>query len=58
MLSRSYSTRISEVSDPGKPTEHELAVGKDRGLLWRVNGNWFFEERDGRRLRGIRNRQS
>ena len=44
---RSYSTRISEVSDPGKSTEHELPVGKDRGLLWRMNGYWFFEERDG-----------
>ena len=47
VYSRSYSTRISEVSDPGKSTEHELPVGKDRGLLWRMNGYWFFEERDG-----------
>jgi hypothetical protein len=47
IYSRSYSKRISEVSDPGKPTEHELQVGKDRGLLWRMNGYWFVEERDG-----------
>jgi hypothetical protein len=47
IYSRSYSKRISEVSDPGKPTEHELPVGKDRGLLWRMDGYWFFEERDG-----------
>jgi hypothetical protein len=47
IYSRSCSRRISEVSDPGKPTEHELPVGKDRGLLWRMNGYWFFEERDG-----------
>jgi hypothetical protein len=47
IYSRSYSARISEVSDPGKPTEHELPIGKDRGLLWRMNGYWFFEERDG-----------
>lgn len=47
IYSRSYSTRISEVSDPGKSTEHELPLGKDRGLLWRMNGYWFFEERDG-----------
>jgi hypothetical protein len=47
IYSRSYSTRISEVSDPGRTTEHELPVGKDRGLLWRMNGYWFFEERDG-----------
>ena len=47
IYTRAYSTRISEVTDPGKPTEHELPVGKDRGLLWRMNGYWFFEERDG-----------
>ena len=47
IYSRSYSRRISEVIDPDKPTEHELPVGKDRGLLWRMNGYWFFEERDG-----------
>jgi hypothetical protein len=45
--SRSYSQRIAEVSDAGKPNEHELPVGKDRGLLWRMDGYWFFEERDG-----------
>ena len=47
IYSRSHSKRIAEVSDPGKPTEHELPVGKDRGLLWRMNGYWFFAERDG-----------
>jgi len=47
MYSRAYSTRIAEVDDPGKPGEHELPVGKDRGLLWRLYGYWFFEERDG-----------
>lgn len=26
---------------------NELPVGKDRGLLWRLYGYWFFEERDG-----------
>jgi hypothetical protein len=47
VYSSSYSKRIAEVSDPGKPSERELPVGKDRGLLWRMNGYWFFEERDG-----------
>jgi hypothetical protein len=42
---RAYSTRIAELSNPGKPTERELPVGKDRGLLWRMNGYWFYEER-------------
>jgi hypothetical protein len=45
--SRSYSTRIAEVSEPGKKGEHELPVGEDRGLLWRLYNYWFFEERDG-----------
>jgi hypothetical protein len=47
VYSRAYSTRIAEVSNAGKPTEHELPVGRDRGLLWRMNGYWFFEERAG-----------
>jgi hypothetical protein len=45
--SRSYSQRIAEVSDPGKPGERELPVGQDRGLLWRLYAYWFYEERDG-----------
>lgn len=47
VYSRSYSTRIAEVSSAGKASEHELPVGQDRGLLWRLNSYWFFEERDG-----------
>jgi hypothetical protein len=45
--SRSYSTRIAEVSEPGKKGERELPVGNDRGLLWRLYNYWFFEQRDG-----------
>jgi hypothetical protein len=47
VYSRTYSTRIAEVSDPDTPKERELPVGKDRGLLWRLYGYWFYEERDG-----------
>jgi hypothetical protein len=47
MYCRSYSSRIAEVSDAGTPHEHELPVGNDRGLLWRMDGYWFMEERDG-----------
>ncbi|HUA18855.1 MAG TPA: hypothetical protein VMB25_08930 [Bryobacteraceae bacterium] len=47
VYSRSISRRVAEVSRPGKPHEHELPVGRDRGLLWRINGYWFFEEADG-----------
>jgi hypothetical protein len=46
VYSRAYSTRIAEVSDAGKPAEHELPVGKDRGLMWRLYEYWFFEEKN------------
>jgi hypothetical protein len=45
--SRSYSTRIAEVTAPGKPGERELSPGKDHGFLWRLYSYWRFEERDG-----------
>jgi hypothetical protein len=41
------STRIQEVANPGKSDEHLLPEGHDRGLLWRLYGYWFYEERDG-----------
>jgi hypothetical protein len=41
------STRIQEVADLGKGNEHRLPEGHDRGLLWRLYGYWFYEERDG-----------
>jgi hypothetical protein len=44
--SKGYSTRIAEVIDAGSPKEHELPIGNDRGLLWRLTVYWFFEERD------------
>jgi hypothetical protein len=45
--SRSYSTRIAEVADPGRSSEREQPVGNDHGFLWRLNSYWRFEERDG-----------
>ncbi len=45
--SRSYSTRIAEVENPGKPGEKELPVGQDHGFLWRLNSYWRFQEKDG-----------
>jgi hypothetical protein len=47
VYSRSASRRVAEVTNPGRPNEHELPVGRDRGFLWRINGYRFFEERDG-----------
>jgi len=45
--SRSYSTRIAEVADADKPSEHEKPVGNDGGFLWRIDSYWRFVERDG-----------
>jgi hypothetical protein len=47
IYSRSASQRVVEISEAGKQNEHELPVGHDRGLVWRVNGYWFFAESDG-----------
>lgn len=45
--SRSYSTRIAEVADPGMASEHEKPVGRDRGYLWRLNTYTRYQEKDG-----------
>ena len=45
--SRSVSTRIAQVQDPGSPREQELPVGDDGGFLWRIVTYWRFEEADG-----------
>ena len=45
--SRSYSTRIAEVADAGKPGERELPPGEGHGFLWKLYSYWRFEERDG-----------
>jgi hypothetical protein len=45
--SYSYSTRIREVENAGKPDESKKPVGDDSGFLWRLNSYWRFLERDG-----------
>jgi len=45
--SRSRSTRLAEVQNPGGHHERELPPGKDHGFLWRLNSYWRFEQRDG-----------
>jgi hypothetical protein len=47
MVTSSYTTRIAEVKDAGKPGERELPPGKDHGFLWRLNTYWRLEEKDG-----------
>jgi len=45
--SRSWTTRVQEVEDAGKPGEKEKPVGNDSGFMWRLDTWWRFEERDG-----------
>ena len=44
--SRSIATRIAEIADAGKPSEHEYPPGNDRGFLWRLVSWWRFEQID------------
>jgi hypothetical protein len=45
--SRSRTTRIQEVENPGQANESLKPVGDDNGFLWRMNTYWRFEEKDG-----------
>lgn len=45
--SRSVSTSISEVAEPGKAGEHEVGPHDDHGFLWRLNSYWRFMQADG-----------
>ena len=44
---KSRSTRIAEVTNSGKPDEHELPVGQGHGYMWRLDTYWRVEEKDG-----------
>ena len=43
---RSYTTRISEVEDAGKPTERVFPPDTGYGFLWRLYSYWRFHERE------------
>ena len=45
--SRSHTTRIQEVENPGEANPRLAPEGHDRGFLWRMNTYWRFEEKDG-----------
>ncbi len=45
--SRSSTTRISQVDNPGKSDERLKASGDDDGFLWRMDTWWRVVERDG-----------
>lgn len=44
--SRSMTTKIAELDDPGTPKEKEKSPEDNRGFLWRLNSYWRFTERD------------
>jgi hypothetical protein len=45
--SRSATTRVQEVSNPGSSDEKLEPEGHDRGFVWRMNTFWRFEQKDG-----------
>jgi hypothetical protein len=45
--SRSRSTRIVEVQDPGTRSERQLPPDTGHGYMWRLNSYWTFQEMDG-----------
>lgn len=45
--SRSHSVHVREVENPGESNERQLPEGGDRGLLWRMDADWRFEQKDG-----------
>ncbi len=44
---RSYTRRICEIENAGKPSEKAQPPGTGYGFLWRLYSYWRFEERDG-----------
>jgi hypothetical protein len=44
--SHSFTTRINQVEDYGKPDQHQLPEGQGSGYLWRLYGFSDIEERD------------
>jgi hypothetical protein len=45
--SRSRSISVSEIENPGKPSERPLPPGTGNGYLWQLNSYWNFIEVDG-----------
>lgn len=44
--SRSATTSVAEVEDPGTPQERVLPSGTGHGFMWTLNSYWRFLERD------------
>ena len=45
--SRTFTTKIAEVQNPGTDSESEKPIGDDSGYLWRLNSFWRFKQQDG-----------
>jgi len=45
--SRSTTTKIAEIEDPGTSQEREKSAADEQGFMWKMNTYWRFEERDG-----------
>ena len=45
--SRSFTTKIAQLDDPGTSSEKEMPVGNDSGYLWRLHSYWRFQEVNG-----------
>jgi hypothetical protein len=45
--SRSFTTRIAEIENPGESSEKEKPLGDDSGFFWRLNSYWRFQAQDG-----------
>jgi hypothetical protein len=43
--SESVATKIAELADPGKPSEHEKPSGNDSGYIWRLVSWWRYEQK-------------
>jgi hypothetical protein len=44
---RSYTTKVTEVEEPGTANEHERPADDQNGFMWAMNTYWRFEERKG-----------
>lgn len=47
MASRSISSSIREIENPGQSNERAKPAGEDNGFMWRLNTYWHMEEKNG-----------
>ncbi len=45
--SKSHTTRIAQIENPGTSSERERPEGRDSGFLWRLNSYWRYKEVNG-----------